>query len=194
MTQFDPTADRALVVIDMQRGFDDPTWGRRDNAACEDNVRALVDGFRAEGAPIVLVRHDSPKPESPLHPDRPGNALKPILVDVEPALLVPKRVFSAFHGEVDLDAWLREHGISKLTICGIQTNRCCETTTRIAYHLGYDLEFVLDACHTFDQPAHDGGDVLPAELISRATAANLHGFFATVVSTERALSRIGATV
>lgn len=37
----------ALLVIDLQRGFDDTAhWGPRDNPACEANVRVLVDAFR----------------------------------------------------------------------------------------------------------------------------------------------------
>lgn len=173
----------ALLVIDVQRGFDDPAFGRRHNPACEDHVAALVRHFAADGAPIVLVRHDSASPDSPLHPTRPGNAFKSILDGVEPDLLVPKRVHSAFHGEVDLHGWLQERGIRELVVCGIQTNRCCETTTRVAGDLGYDVRFVLDATHTFDEPARDGGEPLPAELLARVTAANLDGHFARVVST-----------
>ena len=42
---------------------------------------------------------------------------------------------------------------------------------------------MLDATHTFDRVAPDG-TVVPAELLARVTAANLHGEFATVVSTD----------
>lgn len=134
------------------------------------------------------MRHDSANAASPLHHDRPGNAFKTILDDVEPALLVPKQVHSAFHGEVDLDAWLRDHGIREIVICGIQTNRCCETTARVGGDLGYDVRFALDATHTFDEPAADGGAPLPADLLSRVTAANLQPHFAQVVSTAEVLA------
>lgn len=176
---------RALVVIDIQQGFDDPKWGPRNNPSCEENVRTLIDGFVAEGSAIVLVRHDSADPASPLHPDREGNAFKAVLDDVEPALLVPKHVHSAFHGEVDLHGWLQEHRIGEIVVCGIQTNRCCETTARVGGDLGYAVRFVLDATHTFDAPAHNGGDPLPAELLAGVTAANLHNHFAQVMTTEQ---------
>lgn len=189
MIERDCTATRALLVVDVQKGFDEPgSWGPRNNPACEEHIHALADGFRAEGAPIVLVRHDSAEAASPLHPDRPGNAFKTILDDVEPALVVPKRVHSAFHGEVDLDAWLRDYRIRELVICGIQTNRCCETTARVGGDLGYDVRFALDATHTFDEPAADGGAPLPADLLSRVTAANLQPHFAQVVSTADVLA------
>ncbi len=192
MTELD-TAARVLIVIDVQRGFDDGSWwGVRNNPACEDRVRALVEGFGAEGAPIVLARHDSADPASPLHPDRPGNAFKAILDGVQPALVVPKHVHSAFHGDVDLDAWLRDRAVRELVICGIQTNRCCETTARVGGDLGYDVRFVLDATHTFDEPARDGGEPLGADLIAQVSAANLDGHFATVVSTEQVLGGLRA--
>ena len=104
--------DTALVVVDVQAGFDDPAWGPRNNPACDANVAALVAAFAASGRPVVFVRHDSDEPESALRPDGPGNALKPYLADRTPDLLVTKQVNSSFHGEPDLDAWLRGRDIT----------------------------------------------------------------------------------
>jgi nicotinamidase-related amidase len=56
----------------------------------------------------------------------------------------------------------------------------------MAGNLGYDVTFVIDATHTFDRTGPDGA-VIPAEEIARVTAANLHGEFATVVSTRDVL-------
>ena len=89
---------------------------------------------------------------------------------------------SSFHGDPDLDAWLRERGIGAIAVCGIQTNFCCETTARIGFDLGYDVWFVLDATHTFDDVDPDGEPV-PAAEIARMTAINLQDEFADVVTT-----------
>lgn len=180
----------ALLVIDVQQGFDDPSWGQRDNPECEANVGLLTRRFAAAGLPVVLVRHDSDRPGSPLHPSRPGNAFKPVLDGVRPALVVTKHVHSAFHGEVDLHAWLQERAIERLVVCGIQTNRCCETTARVGGDLGYEVRFALDATHAFDERSHDGSAPLPAALIARVTAANLHGHFAQVVSTAEVVDAL----
>lgn len=188
MTDLNTIGTSALVIIDVQQGFDDSKWGPRNNPSCEENVRTLAESFASEGFPIVLVRHDSSDPASPLHPDRPGNAFKSVLDGFDPALLVPKRVHSAFHGEVDLDGWLQQQGIREIVICGIQTNRCCETTARVGGNLGYDVRFVLDATHTFDEPTHDGGELLSADLLARVTVANLETHFAQVVTTKQALA------
>jgi nicotinamidase-related amidase len=175
----------ALLVVDVQRAFADldywaPT-GHRDNPACEANVAALIAAWRAARRPLVFARHDSTEPGSPLAPGTPGNAFQDVVTG-EPDLLVTKAVNSCFYGEPDLDAWLREAGLRSLAICGITTNHCCETTARMAGNLGYDVRFVLDATHTFDRLGPDG-TLVRAEDLSRATAASLHGEFATVVST-----------
>jgi nicotinamidase-related amidase len=171
----------ALVVVDAQQGFDDPAWGRRDNPSCDDNIAALVRRWHADGRPVVHVRHDSADPGSPLHPSAAGNRLKPYLADA-PDLLVTKSVNSSFHGTPDLHAWLQEHGIAGIVVCGITTNHCCETTARVGGNLGYDVLFALDATHTFDRTGPDGRTWDAQELAS-ATAANLNGEFATVVTT-----------
>jgi nicotinamidase-related amidase len=175
----------ALIVVDVQRGFADPSWGRRNNPSCEENVAALIDAWRSRGEPIVFVRHDSVLPDSPLAPGQPGNAFQDV-VSGEPDLLVTKTVNSAFLGEPDLGAWLRAGGVEEIAVAGIQTNMCCETTARMGGNLGFGVRFVIDATHTFDLPALDGS-VLAADDLARVTAANLHGEFATVVQTRELL-------
>lgn len=175
----------ALLVIDAQRGFADPSWGPRDNPAAEANIVALIEAWRAAGDPIVLVRHDSVLPESPLRPRQPGNAFIDG-VDGPHDLLVTKTVNSAFLGTPALDDWLRAAGIPSVTICGITTNHCCETTARMAGNLGYDTDFVIDATHTFDLAARDGS-VVPASELSRITGVNLDGEFARVRTTAEVL-------
>lgn len=182
------TRPPALLVIDVQRGFTDPRWGRRDNPSCEANIRLLLDTWRDRGLPVVLVRHDSVFPESPLRPGQSGNDLMDG-IDGPHDLLVTKEVNSAFYGSPDLHAWLKGEGISELVICGITTNHCCETTARMAGNLGYGVTFVIDATHTFDRMGPDGS-VITAEDLSRVTAANLHEEFATVWSTDEVLGSL----
>ncbi|MFF0434640.1 cysteine hydrolase family protein [Streptomyces sp. NPDC004327] len=183
----------ALVVIDVQRGFEDEEfWGRRDNPAAEANIAALIDRWQETGRPVVFVRHDSPREGSPLAAGGEGNAFKEFVEERRgkgpgPELLVTKTVNSAFYGEPDLDAWLKGAGIGQFVIAGIQTNMCNETTARMGGNLGYDVLFALDAMHTFDL-AGPFGWRQSAEELTRATAVSLHGGkFARVVTTEDVL-------
>ena len=176
----------ALVVVDAQQGFDDPRWGNRNNPACDENIAALVEHWHARQRPVVHVRHDSTDPGSPLHPSAPGNALKRYL-SAEPSLLVAKSVNSSFHGSPDLHAWLIDQELAGVVVCGITTNHCCETTARVGGNLGHDVLFAIDATHTFDRTGPDG-TVMTADELARATATNLHGEFATVVTTADLVS------
>ncbi|WP_415975978.1 cysteine hydrolase family protein [Rhodococcus sp. 077-4] len=177
----------ALVVVDVQVGFDDTDfWGPRDNPSCESNIAALLRLWRSRAWPMVFVRHDSDNPLSPLSPTGSGHAFKDV-IEGTPDLLIGKRVNSSFYGTPDLDAWLRGEGIDQVVVCGITTNHCCETTARMAGNLGYDTYFVIDATHTFDRVGPDGTTV-PAATLSAITATNLHGEFATVVTTDDLLS------
>ena len=130
------SGQRALLVIDVQRGFDDPSLGSRDNPQAEENVAKLIDAWRRRGEPIVFVQHDWPG--GPLDRNTSGFELKDAVTG-EPDLRIVKTVHSSFHGDVDLDAWLRERGIEAIAVCGIQTNFCCETTARIGSDLGCDV-------------------------------------------------------
>lgn len=176
------------MIVDVQQGFDDTAyWGPRDNASCEANIAALLRHWRDTGRPVVFVRHDSATPTSPLHPQNPGNEFKGVITGT-PDLLVRKSVNSSFHGTPDLHSWLQENHIEELVICGITTNHCCETTARVGGNLGYRVHFPLDATHTFDRTAADG-ESIPAATLSRMTGVNLHGEFATVVTTADLLEQ-----
>lgn len=177
----------ALIVVDVQRGFADfEYWGPRNNPNCEANISRLLGAWQERGWPVVFVRHDSILPDSPLQADSPGNPLQDV-VSGEPSLLISKNVNSAFHGTPDLDSWLKDHGIDEIVVCGITTNHCCETTARVGANLGFKVWFPLDATHTFDRTSPDG-EVIPADLLARITATNLHEEFATVSSTDDLLT------
>jgi nicotinamidase-related amidase len=164
----DPYADWALVVVDVQQGFDDPFWGVRNNPDGDRNIAALVDDWASHGRPLVFVQHDAVEDESPLDPGTPGNQLKPYL-KADPDLAVSKAVNSAFHGTPDLHAWLVDRKTAGIVVCGITTNHCCDTTARVGGNLGHDVLFALDATYTFDRTGPDG-HTLTADELARATA------------------------
>jgi nicotinamidase-related amidase len=177
----------ALVLVDVQQAFHDPSWGTRNNPDCEANVGRLLDHWRERGGTVVFVRHDSIDPGSNLHPSHPGNAFQPV-ISGEPDLLVTKGVNSAFIGTPALEPWLRERGIGEIVVAGIQTNMCCETTARMGANLGFEVAFALDATHTFDLPDPIGGGRIDAETLARVTAANLDDEFARVLSTDELIA------
>jgi nicotinamidase-related amidase len=75
-----------------------------------------------------------------------------------------------------------------VVITGIQTNYCCETTARMAGNLGFETIFAIDATATFPKETEYG--VLSADELYRATAINLDGEFAQVLTTQQVLDSL----
>ncbi|WP_105033634.1 cysteine hydrolase family protein [Cryobacterium aureum] len=180
---------QALIVIDVQEGFEDTTfWGMSSNPDCEQNIAVLLSEWKTHDLPIIVVRHDSQSPTSPLHPDQPGNRLMSFVSETVPDLLVTKHVNSAFYGDPGLHEWLQKQDINRLVICGIQTNMCVETTARMAGNLGYDVTVALDATRTFDLATTIPGlgtITHTADELMKVTALNLQaGGFARISATK----------
>ncbi len=178
----------ALLLIDVQKGFDDPVWGRRNNPDAETNMATLLQTWRQTGRPILYIQHCSRNPHSVLHASSPGNEIKDLVRPQGEEPVLQKQVNSAFIG-TDLEARLRRAGITTLVITGLTTNHCVETTTRMAGNLEFDAYFVSDATATFDRTGPDG--VLhTAEEIQAITLTNLHQEFATIVTTSDVLRHL----
>jgi nicotinamidase-related amidase len=185
---------KALIVIDVQESFRvRPTWRVVSNPDIVSRVQALVAAARAAGDHVVWVLHTEPDggvfdPASEYV--RLMDGLEPIAG--EPTIIKTSR--NAFT-TTNLQQLLTERGIRELVVCGIQTEQCCETTTRLAADLGYDVEFVTDATATFPIPHRDapaGRTVeetladprtLSTDDIVARTEYALAGRFATIRST-----------
>ncbi|WP_207480411.1 cysteine hydrolase family protein [Arenibaculum pallidiluteum] len=179
-----------LIPIDVQRGFDAPSWGRRNNPAMEENGLALLAAWRRTGRPVIHVRHDSVEPGSSLAPDTPGNAFRPGFDPRPGEPLVTKSVNAAFIG-TDLDLRLRRSGARTLVLFGISTDMCVSTSVRVAANLGYSVLVAGDACACFDLPDGRGGTVA-AEDVHRAHLATLGFEFARVLDTAEILAALTA--
>jgi len=180
----------ALIVVDVQRAFDDweAAGRRRNNPDALARITDLLTGFRAKAAPIFHIRHHSTEPGSFFAPDRTGCLVKEEAREHEGEPVIIKRVNSAFIG-TDLEARLRAAGIGTVVICGATTNHCVETTTRMAGNLGFDTRLVRDATWTFDRTGPDG-DAHRAEDIHGMTLANLDHEFARIVCTAEVIAAL----
>lgn len=175
-----------LLLIDCQQGFNDSSWGQRNNPHFEMNAQAVLTHWRAHGGRIIHVRHASLEPESPLRAELPGFAFFDWAEPKENEMEIVKNVNSCFIG-TDLEQVLRSKGHKNLVILGLTTNHCVSTTVRMAGNLGFEVCLVGDACATFSRTASNG-EIFDADLLHRTALASLHGEFCKVIGTELLLS------
>jgi nicotinamidase-related amidase len=175
--------DTALLVIDVQRGFDEyeRRIGGRNNPSAEANIARVLEAFRNTERPVIHVHHASLEADSPLRADTPGFQVKPEAMPLEGEPIFVKHVNSAFIGTT-LETHLHDHGISSLVIVGATTDHCCSTTARMAANLGFGVRMVTDALWTLDKFGPDGTRYA-AQLVHDINIASLNGEFARIVQT-----------
>ena len=49
----------ALILIDIQQGFEEPYWGERNNPDFEENISTLLAYWREKNEPVIHVKHNS---------------------------------------------------------------------------------------------------------------------------------------
>lgn len=181
---------RALILVDIQVGFNDPYWGARNNPDAEKKSGQLLAHWRAQGWPVFLIQHLSTNPDSPLYPGKPGVALHPEIAPQQGEPVIQKSANSAFIG-TDLEARLRADGITDLVVAGITTPHCVSTTCRMGANLGFNVTLVHDATAAFSQGANTtwrGGDAVDPDMIHQSAIDHIAGEFVAVCSTAEALA------
>lgn len=178
----------ALIVVDVQRAFENPAWGPRNNPRAEQRIAEALAGWRRRGVPVIHVRHRSTAPDGLFVPGTPAFDFLPEADPRDGEPVITKEVNSAFIG-TDLEERLRDRGVEAVAVAGLTTDHCCSTTARMAANLGFETWVLADAMATFDRRGPDG-ELLPADLMHRTALASLHGEFADVLDTHEALARL----
>ncbi|MGF6372586.1 nicotinamidase-related amidase [Paraburkholderia sp. RAU6.4a] len=180
-----PSAGAVLLLIDLQRAIDHPSWGERNNPAAETQVSRLLAHWRSRGWPVWHVRHDSTEPGSHYRPGQAGHEFKASNVPLPDEPVIAKRTNNAFIG-TGLEDRLRAAGHTTLVVAGVITNNSVETTVRMAGNLGFDTYLVADGCFTFARTDWHGTP-RSADDIHAMSLANLDHEYCTVVTTDALL-------
>lgn len=167
----------ALLIIDVQRALCTGAQAVADGDATIANINLLRANARAAGVPVIFVQHED---GGSLQHDSDGWQLAHGLHHQADDLYLRKRGSDAFH-QTALESLLRERGVTRLVICGMQTEFCVESTVRRALALGFAVTLAAGA-HT---TAPNGVLSVP-EVVAhhQATLANLgaYGVRATITA------------
>jgi nicotinamidase-related amidase len=139
----------ALIVVDLQKGIVSLPLVDQIAPVIECS-RALMDAFRQQGLPVVLVNVAGAAPGRTEQP-RQNIAFPDGWTEIVPELgaqgsdlLVTKRTWGAFTN-TDLEARLRERGVTQVVVVGVATATGVEATARQAYELGFNVTLAIDA-------------------------------------------------
>lgn len=179
----------ALILIDLQKAIDHPSWGERNNPGAEENVRQLLALWRRTSRPIVHIRHVSRFPASTYRDGQPGVEFKDVAIPAAGEPVITKQSASAFIGTA-LEAWLHDHEIADLVIAGVITNNSVEATARMAGDLRFRTTVVSDATFTFGRNDFQGR-FRTADEVHAMSLANLDDEYASIRTTEEVLRSAG---
>lgn len=180
-------ADTALLLIDLQNdyfaGGKFPLVGME---AAAGQAARLLDAARRKGIGIVHVRHEEADAEAPFFgKGTEGAQIHPALSPLAGEPLVVKANVNAFLG-TDLDATLKQAGVTKLVVVGAMSHMCVDAATRAALDLGYGVSVVHDAVATRDLSF---GEVeVPATSVQAALMAALEFAGATMTPATEVLA------
>ncbi|MGE4306834.1 MAG: cysteine hydrolase family protein [Novosphingobium sp.] len=194
-----PPAKTALVVVDIQTDFAAPhglvgSFGADMTTveAAIDRIEELIAAARKAGAHVafmrvvtrpetdtealktLMVRRGSPGGEGICRAE--GGGADYYRVTPEPGdIEIEKLMYDSFHG-TDLDEQLKARGIDTLVMTGVSTDCCVDSTARTAFHNGYNVFVVSDACAAYEPDLHSGTlNVLQKNLALLATSDAVAG-------------------
>ncbi len=183
-------ADSALLLIDIQNDyFPGGKWVLHEpEEAAAKAARVLAD-YRRTGLPVFHIRHESLQPGAAFFlPGTSGADIHPLVAPVEGERVLLKHVPNAFFG-TGLHEELQAAGIKHLTVCGMMTHMCIDTSVRAARDYGYTVTLLEDACATRDLEWQ--GERLPADTVQKTMLAALNGTFARIMRVEPYLVETG---
>jgi nicotinamidase-related amidase len=148
----------ALVVIDLQQAIV-ALPSIHPIADVVARATALAAAFRRHRLPVVLVNVDAGAPGRTERASRLGE--RPAgWTDLVAELnrqpddhLVTKRTWGAFTN-TDLDAHLKDIGVTQVVITGVATSAGVESTARHAHEFGFNVVLAVDAMTDMNGDAH----------------------------------------
>jgi len=184
----------ALIIIDMQNAFvaEDGTYQSAEARQMVPRLEKLIAFAREHRLPLIWTQSDHRPPYGgillrkfpAIREDRvlwKGDPSFELYADMPQPLddeyRVVKHKYDAFF-ETDLDAILRNKGITTVIITGTATNVCCESTARSAFFRDYNVVFPSDCNGTFDPE------------MQAATLKTIDMFFGRVLPLEELLTEM----
>jgi nicotinamidase-related amidase len=170
---------KALLVIDIQNDYF--PGGKMElvgSEAAAAKAAQIQNHFREAGLPVIHVQHVALSPDATFFlPETYGVEIHSDVSPMGDEPVVVKHHPNAFR-ETELKKILQGLEVSDLTVVGMMTHMCIDTTVRVASDMGFKVTLVGDACATKDLDFN--GVTVSATSVQAAYLAAIDGSFAQV--------------
>ena len=171
---------KALIVVDIQNDyFPNGAMELVGSVEAAQVAAQIKEEYKAQGLPVIMVQHIAKLPTASFFlPDTQGAEIHESLALADGDIHIVKHYPNSFR-ETTLLSELKTRGITKLTVVGMMTHMCIDTTVRAACDLGFEVTAVAAACAT--KNLEFNGRVVAAADVQAAYLSAIDGSFATVV-------------
>ena len=160
----------ALLIVDIQNFYfpgEGPGLVHAEEAALA--AKEVLRIFRDQKQLVIHVRHQAKK----------GFEIHQYVAPLADEKVITKQEVNSFY-KTDLLEYLKNNGVTRLVIIGMQTHMCLEAATRAAHDFGFECIVVQDACATKDMKF--GDKTVKADYVHTAVLATLTvGGYAKVI-------------
>jgi nicotinamidase-related amidase len=159
------TSNHAVFFVDLQQNQFDPRYGIYNADTFLVQMTEALAAARQQGDLVIHIQHDGPAGDM----DEPFSAAWQLVLPVAShEKIYRKTVFSAFSENPELVDYLQSHGITHVTIIGVQSEYCIQANARAARAAGFAVHVPRGMHSTADaQVVADIHATLVAEGFSR---------------------------
>lgn len=174
---------KALLLIDIQNDYF--PGGKMELEGVEKAAKQalkVLDHFRENNETIIHIQHLSVRNGASFFvPNTKGCEIHEWVTPLEEELVIQKNWPNSFR-ETSLQDILMKNQINELTICGMMSHMCIDSTVRAASDLGFTCKVIHDACATKDLEWNDY--LIRSNEVHQTIMAALQGMFADVICAE----------
>lgn len=177
----------ALLIIDIQNDYFPGGAMELVGSEAAGKVAAKVKAhFRDQDLPIINIQHIAIREGATFFlPGTPGAEIHESVAIGEGESHIAKHYPNSFR-ETNLADTLSGLGVNDLTVVGMMTHMCVDTTVRAASDAGFKVTLISDACATRNLTF---GHTVAAADVQAAYLAALDGSFANVVNSKQYLEQ-----
>lgn len=183
----------ALLLLEIQNDYF-PNGRIPLDKSLEASAKAqsVLHAYREMKLPVIHVQHISTHPDATYFlPCTKGAEFYSAVQPTKSEAIIKKHYPNSFK-DTGLLNYLIKNQINHLVICGMMTQMTIDATVRAAYDLGFTCTVLHDACTA--RQLEFNNNVIPAVDVHNAFLAALQPSYATVLSSDDFLQKIGARV